>query len=126
MPPLKYATRTFCIGLISAFAIAGAAADHDTVEEAPEFVDTGTALARALKSSKVIANARIRYEHADFSNFDNNADAFTFRLRLGAETGAFFDTKFLAEFEYVEAFNDNFNSTRNGVTDFPVVADPEA
>ncbi|MEO1405176.1 MAG: hypothetical protein AAFV54_01630 [Pseudomonadota bacterium] len=88
--------------------------------------DFGSALKQAFADSKLIANARIRYEHADFSNFANNADALTFRLRLGAETGALFDTKFLVEFEYVEALNDNFNSTRNGEFGFPVVADPEA
>lgn len=118
--------------LASASLFVATSFNSATGQEAPPSDDkdlpvfSGEALAKALKESKLIANARFRYEHADFSNFDNNANAFTFRLRLGAETGSFLDTKFLAEFEYVEALNDNFNSTRNGEVLFPVVADPEA
>ncbi|MEO0883435.1 MAG: hypothetical protein AAFY34_12020 [Pseudomonadota bacterium] len=123
MPTSSLIMRVGCAGITAAL-LGPLAFAQESVSAEP--VATSSALARALKESKLIANARIRYEHADFSSFENKADAFTFRLRLGAETGEFLDTKFLAEFEWVETLNDNFNSTRNGVTDFPIVADPEA
>lgn len=101
------------------------AQDATTSADPKVAVSTSSALATALKNSQLIADARIRYEHADFSGLSDQSDAFTFRLRLGAETEAFLDTKLLAEFEYVEAFNEDYNSTRNGVTGVPIIADPE-
>lgn len=114
---------TFCLAAAASPALAQ---DAPAETDKGQAVFSGEALAKALKESKLIANARIRYEHADFGSLDENANALTFRLRLGAETGAFLNTKLLAEFDYVESLNDDFNSTRNGNTLFPVVADPEA
>ena len=78
-----------------------------------------------LADGKVLFNARLRYEHADFENLTEDAHSVTYRIRAGFETGEALDTKFLVDFDHVSAINDEFNSTINGNTQFPVVADPD-
>lgn len=113
-------SRTSLFGAVSvltltAFAAPLAAAD----ETAPK-----TGLEAALAETKPIFNARLRYEGVDQDGIDETADALTYRFRAGFETGAFADTKLLMEFDHVEDIVDDFNSTINGKTEFPVVADP--
>jgi len=86
--------------------------------------DSVVSLDQALKATKILADLRLRYEAADFANITENANALTYRARLGFETGAFADTKFLIELDHNQALIDDFNSTLNGNTDFPVIADP--
>lgn len=83
------------------------------------------ALDKAVEEGKILLDARLRYEHADFGTLSKNAHAATYRLRAGFETGAVKDTKLLVEFDHVKSLNDDFNSTLNGNTAFPVVADPD-
>ncbi|MEH6696575.1 MAG: hypothetical protein V7675_16155 [Hyphomonas sp.] len=78
----------------------------------------------ALKGSKPIFDLRLRYETVDQAGFSEPADALTYRLRAGLETGEAFNTKFLVEFEHVDSLIDDFNSTINGKTAYPVVPDP--
>lgn len=69
---------------------------------------------------------RYRFENVDDDGFARDADANTVRLRLGyLHTLAPGWTAFL-EGERVEALNHRFNSTANGRTGFPVVADPQS
>ena len=82
-------------------------------------------LDEALKGAKPILNFNVRLETVDFENSDNDATALTARLRAGFETGSVFNTKFLVEVEHTEAIIENFNSTVNGLGQFPVVADPD-
>ncbi len=82
-------------------------------------------LVEAFKEAKILFDARIRWEHVDQEGFDNNANAVTYRLRGGIETGKFLDTSFLVEFDHVGDIVGDFNSTINGNTAFPVVADPD-
>jgi len=72
-------------------------------------------------------NARLRYEFVDDDAITRQANAFTLRTRLAfSATRSRFGTA-LFEFEDVRAIGDpRFNSTANGMTDFPVVADPDA
>ncbi len=91
-------------------------------EEAPE----ASAIAKAISDGKLLFDARLRYSHAEFGGNPNTANGVTYRLRAGFETGAVFDTKLLVEFDHVRALEDDFNSTLNGNTQFPVVADPNA
>ncbi len=81
---------------------------------------------KAFKESKILFNARVRWEHVDQGGFTNNANAVTYRLRAGFETGKFYDTTFLIEFDHIRDIVGDFNSTINGNTTFPVVADPDA
>lgn len=72
------------------------------------------------------ANARLRYEHVDDAAFVRNADATTLRLRVGlaATLGPGFDA--LVEGEGTAAIDGHYDSTANGKSALPVVADPEA
>ena len=79
----------------------------------------------AVAQTKPILDLRLRYETVDQANFANDADALTLRVRAGFETGKAWDTSFLAEFDWVESIIGNYNSTTNGKTSYPVVADPE-
>jgi hypothetical protein len=81
----------------------------------------------AIKAGKPIIDVRYRFEWKDQAGFAENAFANTVRTRLGFETGEFHNFKVLAEFENVASIgDDHFNSTTNGRTQFPVIADPDA
>lgn len=81
----------------------------------------------AIKNGKPIIDVRYRYEWKDQAGFAENAYANTIRTRLGFETGEFLDLKMLVEFENVASIgDDHFNSTTNGRSQFPVIADPDA
>ena len=74
---------------------------------------------------KPIVDARLRYEHVDQDGFANDADAVTARVRAGLETRPYKGFSVLLEAEIVEGFTEDYNSTTNGRTTFPVVADPD-
>jgi hypothetical protein len=71
---------------------------------------------------------RLRYEDVDQDGFDKDAHALTLRTVLGYETGAWHGLSALLEFEDVSAIggDDTYNSTVNGETDRPVIADPDS
>ncbi|MGD2133282.1 MAG: hypothetical protein PVI23_10850 [Maricaulaceae bacterium] len=77
------------------------------------------------EAGTVIANARLRSEFVDQEGFADDASALTLRLRLGYETAPLHGVVGLIEFEQVETLVDDYNSTTNGVTTRPVIADPE-
>lgn len=88
--------------------------------------ESASAWDTALAETKPIFDARLRYEAVDQDGLAEEASALTYRFRAGLETGSFFDTKFLVEFDHVDDLIDDFNSTINGKTMYPVVADPNA
>ncbi|WHU02520.1 alginate export family protein [Sphingomonas sp. NIBR02145] len=73
---------------------------------------------------KPIVDARLRYEGVDQAGLARDADALTLRVRAGFELkqGVF---ALLAESEGTLALSERYNSTVNGRTAWPVVADPE-
>lgn len=73
----------------------------------------------------VILDARLRYESVSQDGLPKDAQALTLRTRLGYETPAWRGFKALVEGENVVALSDSYNSTTNGRTAYPVVADPE-
>jgi hypothetical protein len=86
----------------------------------------GEKVTEALTNGKVSYDLRWRFEHVDQDGFRNKAKASTARLRLGYNTGTFFGLSAFAEFEGIfEVGADSYNSTDNGKTNYPVVADPE-
>lgn len=89
-----------------------------------DVADSG--LHAALSQTKPILDLRLRYEGVDQDGFADNADALTYRLRAGLQTGEFLGTSFLVEFDHIGDIVDDFNSTTNGKTMYPVVPDPEA
>ncbi|MGW8370148.1 MAG: alginate export family protein [Gammaproteobacteria bacterium] len=81
-------------------------------------------LGEAFSETKYIMNWRVRYEFVDQDGFDKDAKALTSRVRAGFESGELAKTRLLAEVVGNAEINSKFNSTTNGQTDYPVVADP--
>jgi hypothetical protein len=80
----------------------------------------------AIKAGKPILEFRPRYETVDQANLARDANAFTLRSRVGWETGSWNNLKALIEFEDVRQLGgEHYNTTINGKTQFPVVADPD-
>ncbi len=84
-------------------------------------------LSDAIKNGKFIVDTRLRYENVDHGSFVNDADGLTFRARLGFQTAKFKNFQFLVEGDFTQDLGvSNFNSTVNGKTAFPVIADPNS
>lgn len=79
----------------------------------------------ALGETRVLADVRLRYETVDQEPIANEADALTLRARLGFETGKAWSTALLVEGDGIAPLVEDYNSTTNGKTTYPVVADPE-
>ena len=95
-------------------------------EEAPHHSDESPII-EAIKNGKPLIDVRYRFETKDQKGFAKDAIANTVRTRFGYETGEVFHLKLLVEFENITSLgNDRFNSTTNGRTQFPVIADPDA
>lgn len=90
------------------------------------FADTAVSgVTKALSDSKVNASFRVRYEGVDQDNINKNASALTLKSRLTLNTGAYNGLSFGLEVDNVTAIIEDYNSTGNGKTKYPVVADPE-
>jgi hypothetical protein len=81
-------------------------------------------LAQAIRESDFIVDWRLRYESVDQTGIAETAEALTGRLRFGFQTASLAKTRLLAEGVWIGAGIDDYNSTTNGRTQFPVVADP--
>ena len=107
--------------LMIALALTSSLASHpagaaDPEPSKPGFDDDG----------ELSLNLRYRYEFVDQDDFDKDAHASTLRTRLAYRSPYFSNFGFLIEFDDVRSIgNDLYNSTRNGNTNRPVVADPE-
>jgi hypothetical protein len=99
----------------------GVAPPEAATEPAP------TDLRTALTSGDWWIRLRLRYEDVDEDAFSSDAHALTLRTVLGYETGAWHGFSALLEFEDVTPIpeDDAYNSTTNGETDRPVIADPD-
>jgi hypothetical protein len=80
----------------------------------------------ASDAGTIILDARLRYEGVSQDGFGKDAQALTLRTRLGYETPAWHGFKALVEGENLVALTDDYNSTTNGKTTYPTVADPKA
>ncbi|MCB1053298.1 MAG: hypothetical protein KDC71_22040 [Acidobacteria bacterium] len=87
-------------------------------------VFAGEGLDDALKNGKLLLNINFRVEWVDQQR-DEDAFATTIRSRLGYQSGDWGTLSFLLEFEgLTDLSNDHYNSTQNGQSQYPVVADP--
>jgi hypothetical protein len=80
----------------------------------------------AIGETKPIADLRLRYESVDQEPFTRDASAVTLRARLGFETGKAWSTALLVEGDLIWPLQTDYNSSINGKTLYPIVADPEA
>jgi hypothetical protein len=80
----------------------------------------------AVGETKPLLDLRLRYESVDQEPFAEEANAVTLRLRPGFETGKAWSTALLVEGDLVWPLQTDYNSTTNGKTQYPVVADPES
>lgn len=79
-----------------------------------------------LANGEVHGMLRYRYENVDQSGIAEQAHASTLLTRINYTTATLKGVSALLEFDNVtEIGNDNYNSTVNGHTDHPVVADPK-
>jgi hypothetical protein len=83
-------------------------------------------LVGAIGETKPILDVRLRYEAVDQEPFALDADAVTLRVRPGFETGKAWSTALLVEGDLVWPLKTSYNSTINGKTNYPTVADPES
>ena len=79
----------------------------------------------AVTGGKLLLNLRPRYEHVEQDGKAYDANALTLRTLLGWQTGTYLGFSATAQMIDVGRLNENYNDTRNGRTQFPVVADPD-
>jgi hypothetical protein len=87
-------------------------------------VGAAETLEQGLRESDFIVDWRTRFEEVEQVGFTEAAEAFTTRLRLGLQTAPVKATAFLLEGVVIDDLNDDYNSTTNGQTQYPVIADP--
>ncbi|SDZ75375.1 alginate export family protein [Microbulbifer marinus] len=86
---------------------------------------TATDLNDAIMHSCADVDFRYRYERVDQENFSKNANASTLRSRLTWHTATLHNWVGLVEVDNIAAIgSERYNSTVNGKTQYPVVADP--
>ncbi len=106
-----FTTTLLSTSLLSSPALAG---------EADSFSD-------AITGGDIYLKLRYRLELVDQDGFSNTATASTLRTVLGYKTASYKGFSGVLEFENVSAIgNDSYNSTINGKTNYPIVADPKA
>ena len=89
-------------------------------EETP----VASGIQKALSDSKVKLSFRARYEGVEQDGIDDNASALTLKSRVTLNTGSFEGFAVAVEVDNVTDIIDNYNSTTNGETQYPVVVDP--
>ena len=94
------------------------AAAHAHADESTSFVD-------ALSGGKFTIESRLRAENVSDDAVAKDAGALTWRNRVGYKTAPWYGFTLFAELEDVRALDEGYNSTANGRTQYPVVADPE-
>lgn len=86
-----------------------------------------SAVTKALAEGTGSASLRYRYEVVDQENMTEDAEASTVRTRVGYKTGELSGLTGYIEFEDVRVVgSERFNSTANGLSQYPVVADVES
>jgi len=82
--------------------------------------------AKPASEGKLLFDARWRFETVDDAAFVENARANTLRLRLGYRTPVYEGWSAVVELEHTShLFGEDFNSTANNQTAYPLVVDPD-
>jgi hypothetical protein len=118
--------------LLLAAVTAVLAGAHAAAAEAPAPAATPaavapTTLAGAITGGKAHVELRYRLETVDQDPFADDATASTLRTRLNYQSGEWSHLSAFLEADNVTVIGNDktYNSTVNGVTDRPIVADPE-
>lgn len=92
----------------------------------PFTAQSASTLMDAITYGKTSGQLRYRYEGVDQENFAKQAHASTLRTQLGYTTDGYQGFSALLQFENVTVIgNELYNSTANGLTQYPTVADPD-
>ncbi len=79
-----------------------------------------------ITDGNFFGEVRYRYETVDQGGVANDAEASTVRTNIGFKTGEYKNVQGLIEAQFVKKIGGgNYNSTTNGDTDYPIVADPD-
>ncbi len=106
------------LGFVSGLLLAGAT----TTGQAAVTED----LSKAVSDGSVKLDFRYRFEQVDQEGIDKDAEASTLRSRITVQSGNLQGFHALAEVDNVTVIgSERYNSTANGKTDYPVVADPK-
>jgi hypothetical protein len=109
--------RMMKLSLLS-LAIAGTTFSHAAFAE--------ESFSNMFSEAKPILDARYRYEHVDQDNALKHANAQTLRTRVGVQSGKWYGLSALIEADNVSRIGDaSYNETRNGQSEYSVVADPD-
>ncbi len=82
-------------------------------------------LVNAIKGGTTSMQLRPRFEYVDQDGLDKEANALTMRTQLGYTTAPLNGFTAMLEFEAVNAIgDDNYNSSKNGKSEYPLVPDP--
>ena len=112
---MKYLTKT-CYILPLLLAATGTAHGQDS---------WGDDAAKMVTDGKASVDFRYRFENVDQENFNKDATANTLRSRITLATAPWGGFSALLEMDNVSDFGtDDYNSTDNGKTQYPVIADP--
>ncbi len=84
-----------------------------------------SSLLDALENTQPLIDTRVRYEDVGQYGKPDSAEAVTVRVRIGFETGKLWGTSLLAEGVALTPLSEDYNSTINHKTQYPIVADPE-
>jgi alginate export protein len=118
--------RTATMALLGLATGVNASAQDDTSPVLQTEDKAELTLAEALAAGTSWVKLRLRFENVDQQSFAKDANSFTLRTLLGYETAAWNEFSLLIEAEDVSEIGAaTFNNTYNGVTDRPVVADPD-
>ncbi len=111
---------------ISLFAGIATLALAGTMTATPVFAEEAETLAQAITGGEAKLSFRYRAENVHQVGFAKDAFASTLRTKLKYSTGVFKGFSGVLEFDNVTNVGATaFNSTVNGKTRFPVIADPE-
>lgn len=107
--------------LVGAFLSLYAVAENVSAEDSQ-----ASDLLSAITEGTTKFNFRYRYEFVDQENFDDDAGSSTLLSRLSWQSKPLSGLQFGVEADYVSVIgSERYNSTENGQTRYPVVADPE-
>lgn len=114
--------RGYAGALVFAVAMAFSGAPDALADQAAQ---GAASLSEAITGGKLLLNLRPRYEHVEQDGKTEDADVYTLRTLLGWQTADYLGFRATAQVIDVGRSGSRYNDTKNGKTQYPVVADPD-